>query len=225
VDNHFKKDYENPLRVAEAFAYSLMTKDVEHMKSWSWKEIHNEIDKMKSTQFADFSLQRTFGANFRLVCFRRLDETIVCTYALTDVGFMNFTSQPLFYTVALLPIGPDSIWERVKKFVSFKVPFGDNIITHTHSKQRWLVVDYYTEDNYDEVLSQILITFKTFGQSSGKNTSKKFDTMKFIDEITTGIQSRLAYQNQWRDQEKIEQNLQMRRLYQDFGDVEKEMLK
>jgi len=219
-DSYFKKEYEDPLRVAQAFALSLMYKDVEHMKSWSCKEIHNKIDKLEPSQFTDFSLQRTFDTNFRLVCFRRLGETIVCTYALTDVEFLNFTSPPLFYTVALLPIGSNSMWERVKEFVRFKVPFGGSIIAHTHSKQRWLVVDYYTEDDYDKILSEIVITFKTFGQTFGKGTSKKLDTMKFIDKIITGIQSRVGYQNQWREQETIEQNLQIRELYKNYDCLE-----
>ncbi len=216
-DSYFKKDYENPLRVAEAFAYSLMVKDKHTMKSWSYKEIHDKIDKLEPSQFTD-EIQQMFDSHFRLVCFRRLNNSIICTYALSDVGFLSFNAPPLFYTVVLLPLGPNSLWERVKEFVRFEIPLGDSIITHTHSKQRWLVVDYYTEDDYDEVLSQVLITFKTFDQSSGKNTSKKFDTMKFVDEIITGIQSQQAYQNQWREQEKVEQNSQMRKLYKNYHD-------
>jgi len=222
-DSYFEKDYENPIRVAEAFAYSLMVKDAKHMKSWSCKEIHNKIDKLESSQFPDYLTSVAAGghrSHFKLVCFRRLADTIVCTYALTDVGFLDFNPAPLFYTVVLEPLGPNSLWERVKEFVCFEVPFGDSIIGHPLTKQRWLAVDYYTEDDLDKIESQILIKFKTMGEILRKDMGEKPDMDKFFDQLKTEFLWRLASQNQWREHEKIEQNVQMRKLYKNYGGVD-----
>lgn len=223
-DSYFKKEYENPLRVAQAFAISLMLKDVEHMKSWSSETIHNKIDNLELSQFSDLPNYEAYG-RFKLVCFRRLDDIIVCTYALSDVGFLNFNPAPLFYTVVLEPLGPGSLWERVKKFVSFKVPFGDSIVGHVREKQRWLVVDYYTEDDFDKIRCQIVIKFKTMRETLSKDMNGKPDMDKLLDQLTTDALFRLAYKNQWREKEKVEQNLQMRKLYQDLHDIKKETLK
>lgn len=221
-DSYFKKDYENPLRVAEAFACSLMVKDAKHMKSWSCKEIHNKIDKLESSQFPDYLLSvadERFGSNFKLVCFRRLADTIVCTYALDNSTFLfNPHNTPLLYTVVLEPCGPISLWERVKEFVYWKVPFGENIFGYPHIKQRWLAIDFHSEDNLEELYAQKIQEFKELLQKVKTSVKEKTykDFNELVEKASDRLHTRLLQLNQWREQEKIEQNSQMRKLYRDY---------
>jgi hypothetical protein len=228
VDSYSKSDYENPLRVAEAFANSLMVKDTENMKSWSCKELHDKIDEVKSSQLLAYISEQGgwhLSSKFNLVCFRRLDDTIVCTYALDNSTFLfNPHNTPLLYTVVLEPCGPISLWERVKEFVYWKVPFGENIFGYSHIKQRWLAIDFHSEDNLEELYAQKIQELEELSQKVKTSVKEKNykDFNELAEKARDRLHTRLLQLNQWREQEKIEQNSQIRKLYQDFGGIEKE---
>ena len=145
LDDFFKSDYEDPFRVAKAFSYSYMTKNTKNMKSWAYKEVYEKIDNLQYSTPVDDRFSNY--SDFELVCFQRLGNTIVSTYGQNIILPVEL---PLFYSVVLELVGSDSLWERVTEFIYFEVPLGRNICSFPRSKDRWLVVDFFTNDDYGQ---------------------------------------------------------------------------
>jgi len=198
ADDCFKSKYQNPLNVAKAFSYSYMIKDSENMKSWADKRIYGKINKLQYSTPVDDSYRH--WEFFELVSFRRLGYTIVCTYAYND-----YKNLPLFYSVVLEPTGPSSLWERVKDFIFYKIPFGDKFIGLPHHKDRWLVVDFFTNDDFETYISDV-------SKRLEKIVKGEINWKSHIMEI----KRRMNYENKWSDEEKIRQNAEMKELYMDY---------
>ena len=157
LDDFFRREYEDPFRIAKAFSYSYMTKDTEHMKSWSYKEAHDKIEDLQYSTPSDDRFSNY--DDFKLVCFRRLGDTIVSTYG-QQIKFPD--ELPIFYSAVLQPNGPYSLWERVKEFIYFEVPLGSKICGFPRNKDRWLVVDFFTNDDYEKYITDSLAVLSDF---------------------------------------------------------------
>jgi len=198
ADNYIRSEYKNPFRVASAFSYSYMTKDAKHMKSWADKKIYKEIDKLQYSTPVDYHYVDLFG-DFELVCSRRLGNTMVCTYALNHLG-----APPLFYSAVLKPVGSPSLWERVKDFIYFDIPLGDEFVGFPYHKQRWLVVDFFTNDDFEKYISTHL-----------EKTQAEI-AVTLIEQLHIDIDQMENYEDKWSDREKIRQNIEVKELYVDY---------
>lgn len=206
LDDFFRREYEDPFRVAKAFSYSYMTKDTEHMKSWAYKEAYEKIDDLQYSTPVSVAEHLGHRDDFELVCFRRLGYTIVSTYAQTIVVGEEL---PLFYSAVLEPVGSDSIWERVTDFIYFKVPLGSKICSFPRSKDRWLVVDFFTNDDYEKYTTALL----------GTKNNEAVDWF-FSVPSTEEIGQRQNYEEMWGDAEKIRQNEEMKILYKNYIELQ-----
>jgi len=200
ADNYFRSHSQNPFRVAKAFSYSYMIKNSEYMKSWADKKIYEKINELQYSTPVDSSYE-DFWEDFELVSFRKLGNTIVCTYAYTD-----FDNLPLFYSVVLEPTGLSSLWERVKDFIYFDVPLGDKIVGFPYSKQRWLVVDFFTDDDIEEYISVLLEKIEKGAWEDFLIETKQLEQWEQMKK----------YENKWGDEEKTWQNAEMKKLYMDY---------
>lgn len=202
LDHFFKREYEDPFRVAKAFSYSYMTKDTEHMKSWAYKEAYEKIDDLQYSMPLSVDKRLNDWDDFELVCFRRLGNTIVSTYAQTIVSRQEL---PLFYSAVLEPVGSDSLWERVKDFIHHEIPFGSKICGWTRWKKRWLVVDFFTNDDYEKFIV-------AFSAMKHNEVMAWLLSEQFVEEIG----QRQDYEDMWGDVEKTRQNEEMKILYRNY---------
>ena len=203
VDDFFRKDYEDPFKVGKRFSFGYMLEDKSHMKSWSDKKFHDKIDKLPYEAPVHYGeIEGHFWKSLDLVSSRKIGFTIVCTYALIE-----FDRLPLFYTVVLEPVAPSSYWERFKNFVYFKIPLGDKILNKLSKKDRWLVVDFFTNDDF-EAYSDTLVK-EIYEQ----------DILKKIEQFGKAIKVLKIYEKDWSNKEKIDQNEEMRKLYTDYLNI------
>lgn len=200
LDDFFRREYEDPFRVAKAFSYSYMTKDTEHMKSWAYKEAYEKIDDLQYSTPVSVDEHLSDWNDFELVCFRRLGNTIVSTYA-----YDLFKEPPFLYTAVLEPVGSFSLWERVKDFIYFEIPLGSKICGWPRSKQRWLVVDFFTNDDYEKYITAFL----------GMTKNEVVDWL-FSEQFEEEIGQRQLYEDMWGDAEKTRQNEEMKILYRNY---------
>jgi hypothetical protein len=209
-DNYLRSNSENPLRVGKSFSYSYMTKDSEGMKSWADPIIYEKINKLQYSApvCAYFA---NFARDLKLLCSRKLGDTIVSTYAYdTYEDYLPIKDLPLFYSVVLQPTGLPSLWEKVKNFIYYDMPFGDEVFgTFYQNKQRWLVVDFFTNDNFEKYTSAQL-------EKIGK---EKINWQNFEIEpkqMILKIEQMENYENKWSNEEMIRQNKEMIKLYTDY---------
>jgi len=204
ADNYIRSEYEDPFRVSKAFSYSYMTRDATHMKTWGDKEIHKQIDQLQySTHVND--TYANFWESFQLVSFRRVGSTIVSTYA-----YNAFEDQPLFYSVVMKPNGSPSLWERVKDFIYFDLPFGDKMVGFPHNKKRWLVADFFTNDDFEEYVSEWIERIEK------RDINWLHNRLKIDKQLLTEIEQRQNYEDKWSATEKIRQNEEIKKLYRDY---------
>jgi len=206
LDDYFRSEFENPIRVGKAFSYSYMTKNSKSMKSWTDKKTYNKIDELKYlTPVEDFGIIGTsVWEDFKLVCFRRLGHTIVSTYA-----YDRFEEPPFLYSAVLKPVGPLSLWERCREFIYFRVPLGNRFVGWPHTKQRWLVADFFTGDM--DAYEKDITAF--FNKTPDVLISElRIDTEEMLEEID----QRLSYEDKWGKTEKIRQNEEMKVMYRNY---------
>lgn len=204
-DNYLRSDSENPLRVGKSFSYNYMTKDSEGMKSWADPIIYEKINELQYSAPVYEGFANSTGY-FELVCSRKLRNTIVCTYAYDD----TYKGLPLFYSVVLEPTGSPSLWEKVKNFIYYDIPFGDELFgTFYQYKQRWLVVDFFTNDDFEKYISAQL----------EKIEKEKIDWQNFeikYEQMILEIEQMGNYENKWSNEEMIRQNKEIIKLYTDY---------
>jgi len=206
ADSYFKSEYKNPFRVAKAFSYSYMTKDTERMKSWASKKAYQKIDELQYSQPVEDFGQNDWE-NFKLVCFRRLGNTIVSTYA-----YDQFEESPFLYSATLEPVGPLSLWEKSKDFIHYKLPLGDKLVGFPYPEKRWLVVDFFAIDK-DAYEKHITVFFnKATKDPKALISELLIDGGKLLGEV----ERRISYENEWSQAEKIRQNEEMKRLYEHY---------
>ena len=198
VDSWFKSDNSNPFRVSEAFLFSYMIKDSHHMKAWSDKEIHRRIDKLKYDKTNDLS--SSYWDSFKLVSFRRFRNTIICTYTLAED---DYKSPLQVYSAVLKPTSSSTYWERFKHFIHYKIPFGDKIFEMLLHKDRWLVVDFFTDDDFDDYEAYL------------DNLTTK-DFYDFSSSLLERLDQKNNFENEWADREKKHQNEEIKQLYIEY---------
>jgi len=148
-----------------------------------------------------------------LVCSRKIWNTIVCTYAYYEYG----KNLSFLYSVVLKPNGLPSLWENTKNFIYFEVPFGKKIISSTFPKKRWLVVDFFTTDDF--------VDYYITSEKNDINLINQGKADEFISTINKEIeQSLLIAQkmwdwnnaNEWGKSEMLQQNREIKKLYADI---------
>jgi len=211
-DNRISK-YENPFEVGKAFSYYYMTKSSEDMKNKADKIIYEKIDGLQYYNSTLLNDNINYWDNVELVCSRKIWNTIVCTYSYYEYD----KNLSFLYSVVLKPTGLPSLWEKTKDFIYLKVPFGDKFISSTIHKQRWLVVDFFTTDD-----------FENYYITSQKNINDLINQDKIDEFLSTNKkeleQSLLIAQkmwnwnnsNEWDKREMIRQNREIKKLYADI---------
>jgi len=210
-DNYLRSDHENPFRVGRAFSYNYMTKDSEGMMSWVDPTIYEKIDGLQ--YLAPYNFGADYWDIFELVYSRKIWNTIVCTYAYYEYG----KNLSFLYSVVLKPTGLPSLWEKTKDFIYFKVPFGDNFISSTIHKQRWLVVDFFTTDDFENYY--ITSQEKIFELKNKEKINEFLSTFEKELEQTLLIAQKFwnwNNSNEWGKMEMVRQNREMKKLYADI---------
>jgi len=211
TDDNRRSKYENPFTIGKAFAYYYMTKSSEDMKLYSDKKIYEKIDGLQ--YLVPYIYEHNYCDDVELICSRKIWNTIVCTYAYYEYG----KNLSFLYSVVLKPTGLPSLWERTKDFIYFKVPFGDNFISSTINKQRWLVVDFFTTDDFEN--------YYITSEKNDINLVNQGKADEFISTINKEIeQSLLIAQkmwdwnnaNEWGKSEMLQQNRGIKKLYTDI---------
>ena len=211
ADDKNRSYYENPFKVGKVFSYYYMTKSSEDMKSKADKIIFEKIDGLQ--YLAPYNYDTNSWDIFGLVCSRKFWNTIVCTYAYYEYG----KNLSFLYSVVLKPTGLPSLWERTKDFIYTKVPFGDKFISSTIHKQRWLVVDFFTTDDFEN--------YYITSEKNDINLVNQGKADEFISTINKEIeQSLLIAQkmwdwnnaNEWGKSEMLQQNREIKKLYTDI---------
>lgn len=205
ADDNRRSKYENPFKVGKVFSYYHMTISPEDMKLYADKKIYGKIDGLLQYS-APLIYEINYWDDFKLVCSRKIRNNIVCTYAYSD-----YLDPPFFYSVVLKPIGSISLWERVKDIIYFEIPFGYKFVNFYHRKQRWLVVDFFTNDDFENYY----VTSRkkdTELLKSGEFMQVLKNNIKQIDLNARQIQS---YADKWSEGEMIRQNEEMKKLYKD----------
>ena len=207
ADDKIRSYYENPFKVGKVFSYYYMTKSSEDMKSKADKIIYEKIDGLQ--YLAPYNYDTNSWDIFELVYSRKIWNTIVCTYAYYEYG----KNLSFLYSVVLKPTGLPSLWERTKDFIYLKVPFGDNFISSTVHKQRWLVTDFFTTDDFENYY--MISQEKTFELTNDEFPS----TIKKELEQTLLIAQKMwnwNNSNEWGKREMIRQNREIKKLYADI---------
>jgi len=215
ADDYLRSDYENPFTVGKAFSYLYMFKDSERMKSWADDNIYKKIDDLEySAPIIDFDDPPQFAADIweylELVSSCKLGYTLVCTYGYTA----EYENSPYFYSVVLTPVGPDSLWERFKNFLHFKVPVVKYFVGMADVKLRWLVVDFFTTDDFQTYVD-------AFEKEIEQIRKKEFDWEGLKEEfefeqIEMMLERERNFEDKWGEREKIKQNEEMKKLYMDY---------
>ncbi len=211
ADDNRRNKYENPFEIGKAFSYYYMTKSSEDMKLCADKNIYEKIDGLQYP--VPYIYEHNYWDDVELICSRKIWNTIVCTYAYYEYG----KNLSFLYSVVLKPTGLPSLWDRTKDFIYIKVPFGDKFISSTIHKQRWLVVDFFTTDDFENyyITSQ----------------EESFDLINQdkIDEFLSIIEKELEQSlliaqkmwnwnnsNEWGKREMVRQNREIKKLYADI---------
>ena len=211
ADDKNRSYYENPFKVGKVFSYYYMTKSSEDMKSKADKIIFEKIDGLQ--YLAPYNYDTNSWDIFGLVCSRKFWNTIVCTYAYYEYG----KNLSFLYSVVLKPTGLPSLWERTKDFIYTKVPFGDKFISSTIHKQRWLVVDFFTTDDFEN--------YYITSEKNDINLVNQGKADEFISTINKEIEQSLLIaqkmwnwnnSNEWGKREMVRQNIEIKKLYADI---------
>jgi len=205
LDDFFRSEYEDPFRVAKAFSYSYMTKDTEHMKSWAHKKAYEKIEDLQYSTSVDERL--SVWDDFELVCFRRLGNTIVSTYA-----YDLFEKPPFLYTAVLEPVGSLSLWERIKDFIYSDIPLGSKVVGFPDYKRRWLVVDFFSKDEnaYEKHINAFI------DKVNNEEWNSLISELQVDLEMLDDISQRQLYEEKWSETGKIRQNEEMKILYWNY---------
>ena len=207
ADDKIRSYYENPFKVGKVFSYYYMTKSSEDMKSKADKIIYEKIDDLQ--YLAPYNYDAISWDNFELVCSRKFWQTIICTYTYYEYG----KNLSFLYSVVLKPTGLPSLWERTKDFIYIKVPFGDKFISSTIHKQRWLVVDFFTTDDFENY-------YITSQEKIFELTNNEFlSTIKKELEQSLLIAQKMwnwSNSNEWGKREMIRQDREIKKLYADI---------
>ena len=210
ADDEIRSYYENPFKVGKVFSYYYMTKSSEDMKNKADKIIYEKIDSLQYYNSTLLNDNINYWDNFELVCSLKIWNTIVCTYAYYEYD----KNLSFLYSVVLKPTGLPSLWERTKDFIYFKVPFGDNFISSTIYKQRWLVVDFFTTDD-----------FENYYTASWEKDLELIEKGEFVSVFKKEFEQSLLIaqkmwnwnnSNEWGKREIIRQNREIKKLYADI---------
>ena len=211
ADDKIRSYYENPFKVGKVFSYYYMTKSSEDMKSKADKIIYEKIDGLQ--YLAPYNYDTNSWDIFELVYSRKIWNTIVCTYAYYEYG----KNLSFLYSVVLKPTGLPSLWERTKDFIYIKVPFGDKFISSTIHKQRWLVVDFFTTDDFEN--------YYITSQENLFNLTNQEKINEFVSNVEKELEHSLLIaqkmwnwnnSNEWGKREMIRQNREIKKLYADI---------
>jgi len=185
-----------------------MTKDSEGMVSWADPTIYEKIDGLQ------YLAPYNYGTNswdiFELVCSRKIWNTIVCTYAYYEYD----KNLSFLYSVVLKPTGLPSLWERTKDFIYLKIPFGSKLVNSNIHKQRWLVTDFFTTDD-----------FENYYITSQKNDLELIKKGEYVSTVNKELEEFLLITqkmwnwnnlNEWGKREMIRQNREIKKLYVDI---------
>lgn len=224
------KCFEDPTWVAHSFSYGLIIGDKQHTKNLSAKYIHNKIDINFTNEIPTGWLEEFVrGKDLELVYLRRLRYSIVCTFKLDSIdlvpGIFSREGDPrfFFYTILVEPVGPSSWWETIKDFIYFKVPLGDKLVSW-HTQERWLVTDFYSEDDFTNYFITYMERFKSMGKEIKSllnetsyrdgNESKWAET--FAKRLVSSLERDMNYINDWKNRELKRQNAETKALYADY---------
>lgn len=213
ADDKIRSYYENPFKVGKVFSYYYMTKSSEDMKNKADKIIYEKIDSLQYYNSTLLNDNINYWDNFELVCSLKIWNTIVCTYAYYEYD----KNLSFLYSVVLKPAGLPSLWERTKDFIYFKLPFGDNFISSTIYKQRWLVVDFFTTDDFENYY--ITSQEKIFELTNQEKINEFLSTFEKELEQSLLIAQKMwnwNNSNEWGKREMIRQNREIKKLYADI---------
>ena len=155
IDDHLRKDSENPHKVGKAFSFAYMIGDKEAMKGWSDESIHQKIEK---ENINDLSTHWNRFFDWNLFYLDRLErparEIIIATYTYNDESSSlilppSLVSLPLHYSVVIESMEDYSSWEKIKLFIYHQRPFFERKFGFHYPtvKDRWLITDFYSESN------------------------------------------------------------------------------
>ena len=192
-----------------------MTENSDDMKLYSDKKIYEQIDNLQ------YDVPYLFDTNFpgpsdvKLVCSRKIWNTIACTYG---IHYKYGENLPFLYSVILKPSELPTLWENTKKFIYFEIPFGDRLISSIlPRKQRWLVVDFFTTDDF--------INYYTASQINEINLINQGKIDEYISTSNKELEQTLLIaqklwdwnnSNEWGKREMIQQNKEIKQLYTDI---------
>jgi hypothetical protein len=182
-----------------------MTKRSKDMKLYADNKTYEKIDDLQ--YLAPYNYEINYCDSVELVCSRKIWNAIVCTYAYFDY----FKNVSFLYSVVLEPTGLPSLWEKVKYFIYCDIPFGNKYVWLSYHKQRWLVVDFFTNDDFEKYhfasREKDLELIK-----SGEFTQASESELK---QFVLNIGQIESYEDKWIEEEMIRQNKEMKKLYED----------
>lgn len=205
-DSFFKNsDYGEPFNVGEKFVISYMLKDAENMKVWSDSSIYSRINELHYTKRIN-TIDATTYEEVGLITHVKLENIIVATYSTYSYGDSLFKDEPLFYTVVLQPFGSETLWEKFKEFIYYKIPLGDKFFKSLPViNERWIVMDFYSNDDFEKYYNE-----KIEKLSNINSWLSQQNNLKFNEEIYDKLSK---YEKNWSQLEKIKQNDEIKNLY------------
>ncbi len=141
--------YSDPIKVGWFFSYQLMTDDnraISNLKSYSDPIIHSRIEETIShNEIAPEQINMVIDDynDFYLSGYRRIADNIIATYTIS-LGKKDWHTS-----VVLSPDNPSDIISKIKYFIHFNIPFGNKIVS-LNNKNKWLVTNYYFDQNIKE---------------------------------------------------------------------------
>ena len=194
VENYFKNEFKSPTIIGKKFAYWYMVRDP-YMKTFASKKIHKKIDRFCSSNINLHSEWIDYYDYLELSAFQRLGDLVVASYIFND-----YPEEPFVYSVVLQPIGPVTLWERFKFFLFFKLHLGDL----PYLNQRWLVVDYYSNDNFEQYIESL--------KSGAVLSQLIMSSKKTLEEFIMDYTRQDNFEDIWSKEEKFKQNSEVKKL-------------
>jgi hypothetical protein len=191
-----------------------MSENSDGMKLYSDNKLYEKIDNLQ------YGVPFLLGDNsfpcpddIELLCSRKIWNTIVCTYS-----YYKYDKNLSFvYSVILKPSELPTLWEKSKKYIYTNIPFGDKFVDPYIYKKRWLVVNFFTTDDFEN--------YYTTSQKNTYNLLNQGKNDEFISTIEKEIeQTALIAQkmwdwnneNEWGEREMLQQNREIKKLYTDI---------
>jgi len=194
IQHKLNDDYKDPTKIGLYFTEAIIRGDKEEAKLFSYEKIHS---RLKGSFIDDDPL--IDDSNLYMTNYKRVGNRIVATYSYIDL------EKAWHYTLVLAPIKESTWYEKLRKFIFVTLPFGDEIITLPLTKDRYLVIDFYTKSlfNIDEYNKLISEDYKLRLKQNTNETFKSWDNQLKKEGIYYESFTKQELLNQYEETQKI----------------------